>query len=184
MTQKEEHIAESGSLKDRIMAMPHDSVLFRSVKKEIQDVQELHADKDNYPLSAIIVTDSSLSISDKEFSEYMRIEKEASFPILNIVYSSTDGICYLEPAKGYDVDHVHAAKNFYGSDDKRYDTISNLQLLGYDENRSKNDMSLSEWWDGKSSTKKQNIFNPQISVPISEILICSLKTVNRCLVKF
>ncbi|MDD7524026.1 MAG: hypothetical protein SPK22_06465 [Alloprevotella sp.] len=112
MTQKEEHIAESGSLKDRIMAMPHDSVLFRSVKKEIQDVQKLHADKDNYPLSAIIATDSSLSISDKEFSEYMRIEKEASFPILNIIYSSTDGICCLEPAKEYDVDHVHAAKNF------------------------------------------------------------------------
>ena len=90
----------------------------------------------------------------------MRIEKKASFPILNIIYSSTDGICYLEPAKGYDVDHVHAAKNFNGSDDKRYDTIPNLQLLGYDENRSKNDMSLSEWWDGKSPTEKTKYLQP------------------------
>ena len=128
--------------------------------KKIQDVQKQHGEKDNYPLSAIIATDSSLSISDKEISEYMRIEKKASFPILNIIYSSTDGICYLEPAKGYDVDHVHAAKNFNGSDDKRYDTIPNLQLLGYDENRSKNDMSLSEWWDGKSPTEKTKYLQP------------------------
>ena len=63
--------------------------------KKIQDVQKRNADKDNYPLSAIIATDSSLSISDKEISEYMRIEKKASFPILNIIYSSTDDICYL-----------------------------------------------------------------------------------------
>jgi hypothetical protein len=66
----------------------------------------------------------------------------------------------LEPAKGYDVDHVHAAKNFNGSDDKSYDTIPNLQLLGYDENRSKNDMSLSEWWDGKSPTEKTKYLQP------------------------
>ena len=128
--------------------------------KKIQDVQKLHADKDNYPLSAIIATDSSLSISDKEISEYMRIEKKASFPILNIIYSSTDVTCYLEPAKEYDVDHVHAAKNFHGSDDKRYDTIPNLQLLGYDENRSKNDMLLSTWWNGKSSAEKRKYLQP------------------------
>ena len=128
--------------------------------KKIQDVQKLHADKDNYPLSAIIATDSSLSISDKEISEYMRIEKKASFPILNIIYSSTDVTCYLEPAKGYDVDHVHAAKNFSGSNDKRYDTIPNLQLLGYDENRSKNDMLLSTWWNGKSSAEKRKYLQP------------------------
>ena len=38
MTQKEEHIAESGSLKDRILAMPDDSVLFRS------DFPEYHSE--------------------------------------------------------------------------------------------------------------------------------------------
>ena len=38
MTQKEEHIEESGSLKDRILAMPDDSVLFRS------DFPEYHSE--------------------------------------------------------------------------------------------------------------------------------------------
>ena len=58
------------------------------------------------------------------------------------------------------MDHVHAAKNFHGSDDKRYDTIPNLQLLGYDENRSKNDMPLSTWWNGKSSAEKRKYLQP------------------------
>jgi len=137
--------------------------------KKIQNVQKLHGSKDYYPLSEIIDTDSSLVISDKEISEYMGIEKKVSFPILNIIYSSTDLISYLEPAKGYDVDHVHAAKNFQGLDDKRYDTIPNLQLLGYDENRSKNDMSLSDWWNGKSSTEKDKYLLPtNFSTDISD----------------
>lgn len=58
--------------------------------KKIQDVQILNGNKDDFPLSAIIATDSSLAISDKEISEYMRKEKKVSFPILNIIYSSTD----------------------------------------------------------------------------------------------
>ena len=44
MTQKEEHIAESGSLKDRIMAMPHDSVLFRSVKKDFENREQMFSE--------------------------------------------------------------------------------------------------------------------------------------------
>ena len=44
MTQKEEHIAESGSLKDRIMAMPHDGVLFRSVKKDFENREQMFSE--------------------------------------------------------------------------------------------------------------------------------------------
>ena len=44
MTQKEEHIAESGSLKNRIMATPHDSVLFRSVKKDFENREQMFSE--------------------------------------------------------------------------------------------------------------------------------------------
>ena len=44
MTQKEEHIAESGSLKDRIMATPHDGVLFRSVKKDFENREQMFSE--------------------------------------------------------------------------------------------------------------------------------------------
>ena len=143
--------------------------LFRAIVKgfftsgtneKLTKIQKIQEDKDKskrdyFPIAEIIFEVNSLNdnldIRDEQIDELMRTEKKNAFPILNIIYSSTRDINYLQSNLEYDVDHIHAKALFKNnSNDNRYDTIANLQLLTFEENRSKNSMPLKEWWYGKS----------------------------------
>ena len=68
MTQNEEHIAESGSLKDRIMATPHDGVLFRSVKKDFENREQMFSEILKKKLGIIFSVLHCVSMQYKLFS--------------------------------------------------------------------------------------------------------------------
>lgn len=152
--------------------------LFRAIVKgfftsgtndKLTKIQKIQSDKgkaDYFPVTEIISEVSSLSINlnvnDELIDELMATEKKNAFSVLNIIYSSSRDMSFLEAKTEYDIDHIHAQAQFdKNSGDNRYDTIANLQLLNFRENRSKNDTSLQEWWNGKSDGEKRNYLLPK-----------------------
>lgn len=129
--------------------------------KKIQEIQKVKSRSDYFPITEILADIAKLAVDDNKIDELMETEKKRAFPVLNIIYSSTVNKNYLKQNIGYDIDHIHACtlinKN---SGDNRYDTIPNLQLLTFDENRSKNAMSLKDWWEAKSIGEKQDYLLP------------------------
>ena len=129
---------------------------------KIQAIQKNKSKADYFPISEIIA-EVDLTVNDDLIDELMSTVKKNAFPVLNIIYSSTRDVSYLEAKSEYDIDHIHAQTQFAkNSSDNRYDTIANLQLLNYKENRSKNDTSLKEWWDGKSPGEKKGYLLPEL----------------------
>ncbi len=128
---------------------------------KIQKIQQNKSRQDYFPIAEIIEA-VGLNVNDDLIDELMKTEKKNAFPVLNVIYSSAKGGDYLTKQTEYDIDHVHAKTNFdKNSDDNRYDTVANLQLLTPPENRSKNAMSLKEWWDGKSDGEKEHYLLPK-----------------------
>lgn len=131
------------------------------ILKKIQGIQQTKGDKDNFPIVEIINQIDKLKVDDALIENLIETEKKAAFPVLNIIYSSTSAKSYLKPNTDYDIDHIHAQVNFNPADgDTRYNTIPNLQLLTYDENRSKNAMTLSDWWTKKTLGQKEDYLLP------------------------
>lgn len=131
------------------------------ILKKIQGIQQTKGDKDNFPIVEIINQIDKLKVDDALIENLIETEKKAAFPVLNIIYSSTSANSYLKPNTDYDIDHIHAQVNFNPADgDTRYNTIPNLQLLTYDENRSKNAMTLSDWWTKKTLGQKEDYLLP------------------------
>lgn len=131
------------------------------ILKKIQGIQQTKGDKDNFPIVEIINQIDKLKVDDTLIENLIETEKKAAFPVLNIIYSSTSAKSYLKPNTDYDIDHIHAQVNFNPADgDTRYNTIPNLQLLTYDENRSKNAMTLSDWWTKKTLGQKEDYLLP------------------------
>ena len=131
------------------------------ILKKIQGIQQTKGDKDNFPIVEIINQIDNLKVDDTLIENLIETEKKAAFPVLNIIYSSTSAKSYLKPNTDYDIDHIHAQVNFNPADgDTRYNTIPNLQLLTYDENRSKNAMTLSDWWTKKTLGQKEDYLLP------------------------
>ena len=131
------------------------------ILKKIQGIQQTKGDKDNFPIVEIINQIDKLKVDDTLIENLIETEKKAAFPVLNIIYSSTSAKSYLNPNTDYDIDHIHAQVNFNPADgDTRYNTIPNLQLLTYDENRSKNAMTLSDWWTKKTLGQKEDYLLP------------------------
>lgn len=131
------------------------------ILKKIQGIQQTKGDKDNFPIVEIINQIDKLKVDDALIENLIETEKKAAFPVLNIIYSSTSAKSYLKPNTDYDIDHIHAQVNFNPADgDTRYNTIPNLQLLTYDENRSKNAMTLSDWWTNKTLGQKEDYLLP------------------------
>ena len=128
---------------------------------KIRAIQHAKSKADYFPISEIIA-EVDLNVNDDLIDELMQTEAKNAFPVLNIIYSSTRDVSYLEAKTEYDVDHIHAQAKFgKSSGDNRYNTIANLQLLNFKENRSKNDTSLKEWWDGKSLGEKKSYLLPE-----------------------
>ena len=131
------------------------------ILKKIQGIQQTKGDKDNFPIVEIINQIDKLKVDDTLIENLIETEKKAAFPVLNIIYSSTSAKSYLKPNTDYDIDHIHAQVNFNPADgDTRYNTIPNLQLLTYDANRSKNAMTLSDWWTKKTLGQKEDYLLP------------------------
>lgn len=127
---------------------------------KIQKIQKGTSKPDYFPIAEII-SETNLNINDELIDNLMKTEKKNAFPVLNIIYSSTKDKDFLTLGIEYDVDHVHAYTHFdKNSGDNRYDTIGNLQLLTFDENRSKNAMALQKWWDAKSAEEKKSYLLP------------------------
>ena len=125
--------------------------------RKIQKIQKEKISSCLFPVDDIISSDTGLGINKEKIDEIMNTEKKNAFPILNIIYSSTQGISYIDASREYDVDHIHAQAQFdKSSGDYRYNMIANLQLLDFQENRSKNDTSLKDWWSGKSDDEKRS----------------------------
>lgn len=64
----------------------------------------------------------------------------------------------------YDVDHMHPQKD--SSKCPGYDTLPNLQLLDYEQNRSKNARSLNDWYNSLSDVEKQRLVIPNDGVSL------------------
>ena len=131
--------------------------------KSIQTVQYDKRKTDYFPLDEIIsASKGKLEVSDQDIETILATEKRRAFPVLNIIYSTTKDRAYLSAKTDYDVDHIHA-KTLFGSNpiDNRFDLIPNLQLLAFDENRSKNDMGLDAWWNAKNDGEKDNYLLPR-----------------------
>ena len=97
-------------------------------------------------------------------------EQAYAFPILALFYPN------LNLSNKYNLDHMHPmssfktyfSKNLNLKDEKeskkRYNSIVNLQMLGENENKSKNDMSLCDWvaQTGKDrATLKKETYLPE-----------------------
>ena len=92
-------------------------------------------------------------IAPSEIDEILSTQKEQTyaFPILALFYPN------LNLSNKFNLDHMHPMSSFktyfnkYSvlkdekESKKRYNSIVNLQMLGENENKSKNDMSLSDW---------------------------------------
>ena len=127
---------------------------------KIQKIQKGTSKPDYFPIAEII-SETNLNINDELIDNLMKTEKKNAVPVLNIIYSSTKDKDFLTLGIEYDVDHVHAYTHFdKNSGDNRYDTIGNLQLLTFDENRRKNAMSLQKLWDSKSAEEKKSYLLP------------------------
>ena len=131
--------------------------------ERIQKIQQNNCKPDIFPIDEIIKAMSPhLNINDDLIGKLLDTEKKNAFSVLNIIYSTTRERTFLQTTTSYDIDHVHAQTHFDKSKgDNRFDTIPNLQLLSYDENRSKNAMPLKEWWEGKSDGEKCGYLLPK-----------------------
>ena len=131
--------------------------------ERIQRIQQNNEKPDSFPICEIIEAMSPyLNIGDELIGELLDTEKKNAFSILNIIYSTTRERTYLQTTISYDVDHVHAQTHFdKDKGDNRFDKIPNLQLLSYEENRSKNAMPLKDWWEGKSDGEKCGYLLPK-----------------------
>ncbi len=131
--------------------------------ERIQKIQQNNVKPDVFPIEEIIKgMNPDLIINDELIGKLLDTEKKNAFPVLNIIYSTTRERAYLQTTTSYDVDHVHAQTHFDKSKgDNRFDTIANLQLLSYEENRSKNAMPLKDWWEGKTDGEKRGYLLPK-----------------------
>lgn len=111
-------------------------------------------------------------LTEETIDEILSTQKEQTyaFPILALFYPN------LNLSNKYNLDHMHPmssfktyfSKNLNLKDEKeskkRYNSIVNLQMLGENENKSKNDMSLCDWvaQTGKDrATLKKETYLPE-----------------------
>lgn len=131
--------------------------------KSIQAVQRDKGSAGYFPLDEILIAlKGKLDVTDQDIKTLLATEKRRAFPVLNIIYSTTKDRAYLSAKVDYDIDHIHA-KTLFGNSpvDNRFDLIPNLQLLAFDENRSKNDRGLDAWWGAKNEGEKENYLLPK-----------------------
>ena len=136
----------------------------RETLRTIQDIQKKFREEivGYFPLNEVVSRLEKLQMTDENIVSMLQTEKRRAFPILNIIYSTTKDRAYLSPKIEYDIDHIHAKSLFVDNlDDQRFDLIPNLQLLSFDENRSKNAMALGDWWNAKSATEKLGFLLPE-----------------------
>lgn len=127
----------------------------------IQAIQRSTGSADCFPLDKIIAAKTKLIVNDDDIKALLHTEKKRAFPVLNIIYSTSKDRAYLSAKTDYDIDHIHA-KTLFGNNpaDNRFDLVPNLQLLTFDENRSKNAMGLESWWNAKNEGQKTNYLLP------------------------
>ena len=134
---------------------------------KIQNIQaeNIERGKDYFPTNDIIShyeMDLDSNVNDELIDEKIKTVKKNAFPMLNIIYSTTDDQRYLYNDMLYHIDHIHAKTSFEkNSDDNRYDTIPNLQLLTAEENLSKLYMTAKEWWNKKNEIEKEKYILPR-----------------------
>lgn len=132
--------------------------------KEVRTIMHDHMKKDYYPLHKIVDhfknNNANLNVDDKTIEILLKTPKKESYTLLNIIYA--DKIDDVK--KMYDVDHMHPQKD--SSKCPGYDTLPNLQLLDYEQNRSKNARSLNDWYNSLSDVEKQRLVIPNDGVSL------------------
>lgn len=111
----------------------------------------------NEIVSQFMNDNANLNVDDKVINTLLMTCKKDSFPVLNIIYSDR-----IDTSKNYDVDHMHPQKD--SNSKVGYDTLPNLQLLDSNQNRSKNDLSLKEWYAQLGQTEKDSLIIPDGNV--------------------
>lgn len=137
----------------KVFSATSDSVLSQIRKAFTNDVtlEPLNLNFDNFPSLAInMEIRRDMSISDDFINELLLTQKDDkyAFSILALLYPALD---YRN--NDFHKDHLHAESKYdnLSEDDKNkygwvyYNSILNLQMLGSNENMSKQDMDLSCW---------------------------------------
>lgn len=134
-------------------------------------------DLSNFPKQEIIKSIKKDMLIDYDNILMTQYNDKYAFSILSLLYPNLD---YKN--HNFHKDHLHP-KNSYGllSDDLKekysfeiYNSILNLQMLGANENSSKNDKELEEWVNQETQTKNRQEFLSNHLIPDVDLSLLNL----------